>query len=120
MSQTSGDSKNYDVVCISFGKENEKGIKITEANKKDSFLEQTMEIKAVTCKLAEVISFENYKEIIEKNKCRLTEHALEMAEERKNKAEIISYNLERAKREEKVVDINKRKRNKKADREIAN
>ena len=44
MSQTSGDSKNYDVVCISFGKENEKGIKVTEAKKKDSFLEQTMEM----------------------------------------------------------------------------
>lgn len=120
MSQTSGDSKNYDVVCMSFGKENERGIEVVEANKKDSFLEQTMEIQAVARELAEVVSFEKYKEIIEKNKCRLTEYALKMAEERGNKAEIISYNLERAKREGKVVDINKRKRNKKADREIAN
>ena len=55
MSQTSGDSKNYDVVCISFGKENEKGIKVTEANKKDSFLEQTMEIPVGTSELAEVV-----------------------------------------------------------------
>lgn len=120
MSQTSGDSKNYDVVCISFGKENEKGIQVTEANKKDSFLEQTMEIPVGTCELAEVVSFEDYKKIRENNKCRLTKHASEMAEKRGNKAEIISYNLKRAEREGRVVDINKFKSNKKADREIAN
>lgn len=102
MSQTSGDSKNYDVVCISFGKENEKGIQVTEANKKDSFLEQTMEIQAVPCDLGEVVNFENYKKIAENNQKRLTAHALEMAKKRGNKAEILNYNLERAKIEGKA------------------
>ncbi len=77
MSQTSGDSKNYDVVCISFGKENEKGIKVTEANKKDSFLEQTMEIKAVTCNMDEMnFSKEQKQKVLENRKARKTKLTL--------------------------------------------
>lgn len=77
MSQTSGDSKNYDVVCISFGKENEKGIQVTEANKKDSFLEQTMEIQAVTCSMDEMnFSKEQKQKILENRKARKTKSAL--------------------------------------------
>lgn len=77
MSQTSGDSKNYDVVCISFGKENEKGIQVTEANKKDSFLEQTMEIQAVTCSMDEMnFSGEQKQKILENRKARKTKSAL--------------------------------------------
>ena len=77
MSQTSGDSKNYDVVCISFGKENEKGIQVTEANKKDSFLEQTMEIQAVTCSMDEMnFSKEQKQKILENRKERKTKSAL--------------------------------------------
>lgn len=76
MSQTSGDSKNYDVVCISFGKENEKGIQVTEANKKDSFLEQTMEIQAVTCSMDEMnFSREQKQKILENRKARKTKSA---------------------------------------------
>ena len=77
MSQTSGDSKNYDVVCISFGKENEKVIQVTEANKKDSFLEQTMEIQAVTCSMDEMnFSKEQKQKILENRKARKTKSAL--------------------------------------------
>lgn len=49
MNRTIEDSKNYDIVCISFGKKRERGIKVTSSGKKDSFLEQTMEIKAEKC-----------------------------------------------------------------------
>lgn len=77
MSQTSGDSKNYDVICISFGKENEKGIQVTEAKKKDSFLEQTMEIQAVTCSMDEMnFSGEQKQKILENRKARKTKSAL--------------------------------------------
>ena len=77
MSQTSGDSKNYDVVCISFGKENEKGIQVTEANKKDSFLEQTMEIQAVTCSMDEMnFSKEQKQKVLENRKARKTKLTL--------------------------------------------
>lgn len=77
MSQTSGDSKSYDVVCISFGKENEKGIQVTEANKKDSFLEQTMEIQAVTCSMDEMnFSREQKQKILENRKARKTKLTL--------------------------------------------
>lgn len=77
MSQTSGDSKNYDIVCISFVKENERGIKVTEANRKDSFLEQTMEIKAVTCSMDEMnFSREQKQKILENRKARKTKSAL--------------------------------------------
>lgn len=77
MSQTSGDSKNYDVICISFGKENEKGIQVTEAKKKDSFLEQTMEIQAVTCNMEEMkFSKEQKERILENRKARRTKSTL--------------------------------------------
>lgn len=77
MSQTSGDSKNYDVICISFGKENEKGIQVTEAKKKDSFLEQTMEIQAVTCNMEEMkFSKEQKERILENRKVRRTKSTL--------------------------------------------
>ncbi len=83
MSQTSGDSKNYDVVCISFGKENEKGIQVTEAKKKDSFLEQTMEIKAVTCSMDEMnFSKEQREKILENRKTRRTKSTLLKEDER--------------------------------------
>lgn len=49
MNRTIEDSKGYDVVCMSFGKEKEKGIDVVEAGKKDSFLIETMEIKLTNC-----------------------------------------------------------------------
>ena len=49
MNQTIADSRNYDVVCMSFGKEKGKEIEVVEAGEKDSFLKETIEIKAGTC-----------------------------------------------------------------------
>lgn len=83
MSQTSGDSKNYDVVCMSFGKENERGIEVVEANKKDSFLEQTMEIQAVECSMDEMnLSKEQKQKVLENRKARKTKSTLSKEEAR--------------------------------------
>lgn len=77
MSQTSGDSKSYDVVCMSFGKENERGIEVVEANKKDSFLEQTMEIQAIACSMDEMnLSKEQKQKVLENRKARKTKSTL--------------------------------------------
>ena len=50
MNRTTEDSKKeFDIVCMSFGKEKEKGIEVVEAGEKDSFLNEIMEIKAGNC-----------------------------------------------------------------------
>lgn len=54
MSRTNGDSKGFDIVCMSFGKENERGIKVISSGEKDSFLSETMEIKATNCRLEDM------------------------------------------------------------------
>lgn len=49
MNRTIEDSQNFDIVCISFGKEKEKGIEVKSKGQKDSFLTDTMEISATNC-----------------------------------------------------------------------
>lgn len=125
MNHTIEDSKNYDVVCISFGKEKERGIEVTENGSKDSFLEQTMEIKAKSSELQSngrlkgnnIHKFNDYKKLKENNKNRLTKHALEMAIARGEEKQIINYNLARAKKQRKVVDIKVKRKEKDAGRE---
>lgn len=107
MNRTIEDSKGFDIVCMSFGKEQEKGIKLVKAGKKDSFIEaDSMEIKAGDCELLEngnlekengniIVNFADYKQAKENNNNRITEFA-----------------IQQAKREGKLVDfnnVNKRK-----------
>mgnify|MGYP003309265245 CR=1 FL=1 len=48
MNRTIEDSKQFDVVCMSFGKERERGIEVESSGEKDSLFE-TMERKAGNC-----------------------------------------------------------------------
>lgn len=81
MNRTIEDSRNYDVVCISFGKEKQKGIEVMQAGEKDSFLEQTMDIPAVTCSINDMkLSKEQQKQVIENREKRVTRKALRMKE----------------------------------------
>lgn len=101
MNRTIEDSKGFDIVCMSFGKEQEKGIKVVKAGKKDSFIEaDLMEIKAENSKLLEngnlekengniIVNFADYKQAKENNNSKITEFA-----------------IEKAKREGKLVDLN--------------
>ena len=78
MNRTIEDSRKFDVVCMSFGKEQEKGIEVIGAGEKDSFLEQTMEIKAESCNAKEMnFSKEQIEQLIENRKARKTTRALE-------------------------------------------
>lgn len=81
MNRTIEDSKNYDVVCISFGKEKQKGIKVEKAGKKDSFLEQTMEISAQKCSIDDIKLTQAQIEQVKNNrKVRMTESAIRRKE----------------------------------------
>lgn len=105
MNRTTADSKaeEFDIVCMSFGKEPQKGIEVVEAGQKDSFLKETMEIKAGNCKLLKngnlemetgniIVNFADYKQAKNNNESKITKLA-----------------LEKAKREGKIIDLNKRR-----------
>ena len=80
MNRTIADSKKFDVVCMSFGKEQERGIEVVEADKKDSFIMDSMEIKAVSCKLSDMeFSKDQRAELIENRKARRTAKAISLA-----------------------------------------
>ena len=90
MNRTIEDSKQFDVVCMSFGKEKQKGIEVVEAGEKDSFILQTMEIKAENCELLKngnlkteggknIINFADYAKVKNNNESRITEFALAKA-----------------------------------------
>ena len=77
MNRTIEDSKNYDVVCMSFGKEKQRGIEVIKAGKKDSFLEQTMDIEAKSCSMDSLKLSNEQKQQVKKNReTRITENAL--------------------------------------------
>lgn len=81
MNRTIEDSRNYDVVCMSFGKEKERGIEVIQAGEKDSFLEQTMEIPAMTCNINDMkLSREQQKQVMENREKRVTRKAIRMKE----------------------------------------
>lgn len=76
MNQTTADSQEYDVICMSFGKEIEKGIDVVEADKKDSFLMEAMEIKAGDCELKDMgFSKAQIETLLENRKARKTKTA---------------------------------------------
>ena len=78
MSRTIEDSKKgFDVVCMSFGKERERGIEVVEADKKDSFIIESMEIKTGNCSLDDMkFSKEQIVQLIASRKVRKTINAL--------------------------------------------
>lgn len=82
MNQTTADSqKDYDVICMSFGKQLEKGIEVVEAGEKDSFLKETMEFKAVNCDVKDMGFSKEQIEILQENrKARKTEKSLKRTE----------------------------------------
>lgn len=98
MSRTIEDSKNFDVVCMSFGKEKQKGIKVVKAGKKDCFKEATesKDLKTENSKLYKnnnleeeegnvIVNFADYKKAKENNENRITEFAVEKAKREKRK-----------------------------------
>ena len=77
MNRTIEDSKEFDVVCMSFGKEQERGIEVVEADKKDSFIIESMEIKAGNCTLDDMkVSREQQKLLRENRAARKTAKAI--------------------------------------------
>lgn len=97
MNQTSGGSK-FDIVFMSFGKENQKGIAVESAGEKDTIFNDNMAITAENSKLLEngnletqkgniIVNFADYKKARENNKNRKTEFAIkkQQREERKSK-----------------------------------
>ena len=77
MNRTIEDSQEYDVVCMSFGKEKQKGINVEQAGQKDSFLSETMEIKAQSCTANDMKFSKEQMEILNANrKARKTVKAL--------------------------------------------
>ena len=77
MNRTIEDSKEFDIVCMSFGKEKERGIEVVEAGQKDSFLLETMEIKATKATLSDMnFSKEQQKQLRENREARRTTKAL--------------------------------------------
>lgn len=95
MNRTIEDSKQFDVVCMSFGKEKQKEINVVESGEKDSFLEQTMDIKAENSELLEngnlktesgksIIKFADYAQAKNNKESRITEFAI-LKDKRKSK-----------------------------------
>lgn len=81
MNRTIEDSKEFDVVCMSFGKEQEKEIRVVEADKKDSFIMESMEIKAGNCTLEDMkFSRNQVKALIESRAARKTRKVIEKQE----------------------------------------
>ena len=77
MNRTIKDSKEFDVVFMSFGKEKGKEIEVVEANKKDSFIIESMEIKAVDCNSKDMkFTEKQIKQLIENRKARKTARSL--------------------------------------------
>ena len=81
MNRTIEDSREFDVVCMSFGKEQEKEVEVVEADKKDSFIVESMEIKAGNCTLDEMkFSRSQVKTLMESRAARKTRKAIEKLE----------------------------------------
>ena len=81
MNRTIEDSREFDVVCMSFGKEQEKEIEVVEADKKDSFIVESMEIKVGDCTLDEMkFSRNQVKALMESRAARKTRKAIEKLE----------------------------------------
>lgn len=77
MNRTIEDSKEFDIVCMSFGKEKERGIEVVEAGQKDSFLLETMEIKTTNTTLNDMKFSKEQQELLRKNRdARRTTKAL--------------------------------------------
>ena len=76
MNHTIEDSKKFDVVCMSFGKEKGKGIEVVEADKKDSFIIESMEIKVGNCNAKDILTKEQISQLIENRKERKTVKSL--------------------------------------------
>jgi len=68
MNRTIEDSKEFDIVCMSFGKEKERGIEVVEAGQKDSFLLETMEIKTTKATLNDMKFSKEQQELLRKNR----------------------------------------------------
>ena len=104
MNRTIEGSKGCDIICMSFGKEKErgKGIKVVKAGKKDTFIEaESKEFNVGDSKLFEnnkleqengavIINFADYKQAKNNNENRITEFAVAKArieEKRKSKTD---------------------------------
>ena len=80
MNRTIADSQGYDVVCMSFGKEQERGIEVVEADKKDSFIIESMEIKTGSCRASDMgFSKDQIAKLMENRKARRTARAISLA-----------------------------------------
>ena len=99
MNRTTADSRDYDVVCMSFAKEKQRGIEVVEAGEKDNLFEENM-----------IIHTEN-SEILE-NGTMKTEAGkiINFAQVKENKDKrMTSFAIEKAKREGKIKDFMKQK-----------
>lgn len=76
MSLTIEDSKKFDIVCMSFGKEKGKEIEVVEADKKDSFIIESMEIKVGNCNAKDILAADQISQLRENRKERKTAKAL--------------------------------------------
>ena len=75
MNQPTADSQKFDIVCMSFGENIEKGIEVKSSGEKDSLFE-TMEIKAGDCKAKDILSEEQIETLKAYRKARRTVKSL--------------------------------------------
>lgn len=81
---TEGSVANFDIVCMSFGKENERGLKVIQGASKNSIFDEEMIIKAEDGKLMK----NNTIQLANGNIIKFEEKAFEkLKENRKLKAE---------------------------------
>lgn len=80
MNQTIADSQKFDIVCMSFGKEIEKGIQVENSGHKSNLFE-AMEIKVGKCTLKDMnFSKEQIETLKDMRATRKTRKALEKTE----------------------------------------
>lgn len=105
---------NFDMVCMSFGKENERGLKVVQGATKNSIFNEEMEIRAEDSKMREdntielangkIIKFEDKAfETIKRNRKLKAEkgNVIDFVEKNKNIVKLEERKTKRASRAEK-------------------
>lgn len=109
MNRTTADSRDYDVVCMSFAKEKQKGIEVLEAGEKDNLFGENMIIHAGNSEILEngtiktevgqiIAQNVNFAQVKENNDKRMTSFAIEKA---KREGKIKDFMKQKATRKEK-------------------
>lgn len=96
MSRTIADSKNYDIVFLSYQKEEGKELEVENFGEKDNQFIESMNIKAGKAELlkdgtlvtenGKIANFTDYKEIKEINEKKITKFAIEKRKESNSQA----------------------------------